>query len=182
MVCVGLLTTTRIFGGAVLRGWVVLDAGLTSGTAGLELLGGLGDSDLVSVLGVGELSGDLDWVSEPDVSMLGVWDSELVWALAGKASIAPKVATLSKRQCLWKTDRRIPPAPLPQNRVLNAFPKQNCMAAYEPEPVIDLPNGSKRRRRRLVRRTLNQVVGGRARYRLGCITTLGGNGTGLTRL
>src|SRR5262245_15374202 len=122
MVCVGLLTTTRISGVTAFPGWVVLDAGLACRTVGLELLGGLGDSDLVSVLGVGVLSGDLDWVSEPEVSVLGVWDSELVWALAGKASIAPKVATLSKRQCLWKTDRRIPPAPLPQNRV----PTQKC--------------------------------------------------------
>jgi hypothetical protein len=54
-----------------LRGWVVLDVGLDSESVGLELLGGLGDSDLVSVL-VGVLSGDLDWVSEPDVLVLGV--------------------------------------------------------------------------------------------------------------
>ena len=71
IVCVGLLTTIRISGTAALRGWVVLDVGLGSETAGLELLGGLGDSDLVSVL-VGVLSGDLDWVSEPDVLVLGV--------------------------------------------------------------------------------------------------------------
>jgi hypothetical protein len=77
-----------------------LDAVLASGTTGLELLGVLGDSDLVSVLGAGVLPGDLDWVSEPEVPALGVWDSELVWAFAGKASIAPKVATLRKRQCL----------------------------------------------------------------------------------
>jgi hypothetical protein len=126
MVCVGLLTTTRISGAAALLGWVVFDAGLASGTAGLELLGVLGDSDLVSGLGVGMLSGDWDWVTEPEVSGLGVWDSELVWALAGKASIAPKVATLRKRQCLWKADRRIPLARLPQNRVLNAFPAQKA--------------------------------------------------------
>ena len=108
MVCVGLLTTTRISGAAGLRGWVVLDAGLASGIAGFELLGVLGNSDLVSVLGAGVASGDLDWVSELEVPVLGVWDSELVWALAGKASIAPKVATLRKRQCLWKADGRIP--------------------------------------------------------------------------
>src|SRR5262245_43551856 len=128
MVCVGLLTTTRIPGVTVFPGWVVLDAGLASGAAALELLGVPVESDLVSVLGVGVLSGDLDWVSEPEVSVLGVWDSELVWALAGKASIAPKVATLRKRQCLWKADRRIPLAPLPQNRVLNAFPAQKASA------------------------------------------------------
>ena len=97
MVCVGLLTTIRISGTATLRGWVVLDARLASGTAGLELLGVLGDSDLVSGLGVGVLPGDLDWVSEPEVTVLGVWDSDAVWALAEKASIAPKVATLRKR-------------------------------------------------------------------------------------
>jgi len=72
IVCVGLLTTIRISGTAALRGWVVLDVGLGSETAGLELLGGLGDSDFVSVLGVGVLPGDLDWVSEPDVLVLGV--------------------------------------------------------------------------------------------------------------
>ena len=110
MVCVGLLTAIRISGTATLRGWVVLDARLASGTAGLELLGVLGDSDLVSGLGVGVLAGDLD-CSEPEVSVLGVWDSDAVWALAEKASIAPKVATLRKRQCLWKADRRIPLAP-----------------------------------------------------------------------
>src|SRR5262245_25642052 len=123
MVWVGLLTTTRISGAAALLGWVVFDAGLASGTAGLELLGVLGDSDLVSALGAGVLPGDLDWVSEPELSVLGVWGSELVWALAGKASIAPKVATLRKRQCFWKADRRIPLAPLPQTGVLNSFPQ-----------------------------------------------------------
>src|SRR5262245_58144008 len=100
MICVGLLTTTRIFGAAALRGCVFLDALLASGIAGFEVLGVLGDSDLVSVLGVGVLSGDLDWVSEPEVPVLGVWDSEPVWALAAKASIAPKVATQRKPQCL----------------------------------------------------------------------------------
>jgi hypothetical protein len=117
MVCVGLLTTIRT---VALRECVVVDAALACGIAGFELPGVLGDSDLVSVLGVGGLPGDLDWVSEPEVPVLGVWDSELVWALAGKASITPKVATLRKRQCLWKADRRIPLAPLLQNRVLLA--------------------------------------------------------------
>jgi hypothetical protein len=89
----------------------------------LELIGVLGDSALVSGLGVGVLPGDWDLVSEPEVPVLGVWDSDLavsgfgvwdsdaVWALAEKASIAPKAATLRKRQCLWKADRRIPLAP-----------------------------------------------------------------------
>ena len=72
MVCAGLLTTIKISGTATLRGWVVLDVGLGSETAGLELLGGLGDSDIVSVLGVGVLPGDVDWVSEPGVLVLGV--------------------------------------------------------------------------------------------------------------
>jgi hypothetical protein len=60
----------------------------------LELIDVLGDSELVSGLGVGVLPGDLDWVSEPEVTVLGVWDSDAVWALAEKASIPPKVATL----------------------------------------------------------------------------------------
>ena len=66
MVCVGLLTAIRISGTAALRGWVVLDAGLASGTAGLELVG---------------VPGDLDSVSAPGVAVLGVWDSEPVWRL-----------------------------------------------------------------------------------------------------
>ena len=67
MLCVGLLTTIKISGAAALRGWVVSDAGLASGTAGLELVGA---------------PGDLDSVSAPGVAVLGVWDSELgvgVW-------------------------------------------------------------------------------------------------------
>src|SRR4029077_8565330 len=111
MVCVGLLTTIRT---AALRGWVVLDAGLASGTAGLELVGVPGDLDSVSapggaVLGVwdSEPVDDWDGVSAPGVPALGVSDSEPVWALAGKASIAPKAATVRKRQCLRKADRRI---------------------------------------------------------------------------
>jgi hypothetical protein len=55
-----------------------LDAALACGVAGFELLGVLGGSDLVSVLGVGVLPGDLDWVSEPEVLVLEVWDSELL--------------------------------------------------------------------------------------------------------
>ena len=43
------------------------------------------------------LAGD----SETGVLVLGLWDSETVWALAVKASIA---ATVSKRQCLRKAD------------------------------------------------------------------------------
>ena len=39
MICVGLLTTIRISGTTVLRGWVVVDAELGSGIAGLELVG-----------------------------------------------------------------------------------------------------------------------------------------------
>jgi hypothetical protein len=104
MICVGLLTTIRISGTAVLRGWVVLDAGLASGFAGLELVGVPGDLDSVSALGVTVLG---VWDSEPVVPVLGVWDSDPVWALAAKASIAPRAATLSKRQCLRKADRRI---------------------------------------------------------------------------
>jgi len=59
--------------------------------------------------------GDSDWVSVPGVPVLGAWDSELpvpvlsdaVWALAGKASIAPRTATLREQQCFRKADRRI---------------------------------------------------------------------------
>jgi hypothetical protein len=119
MLCVGLLTRIRISGAAALRGWVVLDAGLASGTAGLELVGVPGDLDSVSAPGVAVLGvwnsepvDDWDGVSAPGVpalgvSALGVSDSEPVWAFAGKASIAVRAATLSKRQCLRKADRRI---------------------------------------------------------------------------
>ena len=61
MVCVGLLTTIRISGTAAFRGWVVVDAALGFGVAGLELVGAPCDSDWVSALGV---------------TVLGVWDSE----------------------------------------------------------------------------------------------------------
>ena len=44
------------------------------------------------------------WDSEPGEPALGVWDSEPVSALAGTASIAPRAATLSKRQYLRKAD------------------------------------------------------------------------------
>jgi len=40
------------------------------------------------------------------VLVLGVWDSDPVWALAGKTSIAPTAARVSKRQCLRKADTR----------------------------------------------------------------------------
>ena len=115
MVCVGLLTTIRISGTAVLRGWVVVDAELGSGIAGLELVGAPGDSDWVSapvpVLGALDSEPAVPvlgaWDSEPVVPVLGVWDSDAVWALAGKASIAPRAATLRERQCLRIADRRI---------------------------------------------------------------------------
>ena len=91
---------------------MVVDAGLAAGTAELEPVGVPGDSDWVSVPGVAVLG---VWVSVPGEPVLGVWDSEPgepvlvwdsepVWALAGKASIAPRAATLSKRQCLRKAD------------------------------------------------------------------------------
>jgi len=104
MICVGLLTTIRISGTAAFRGWVVVDAALGFGVAGLELVGAPCDSDWVSALGVTVLG---VWDSEPVVPVLGVWDSDPVWALAAKASIAPRAATLSKRQCLRKADRCI---------------------------------------------------------------------------
>ena len=104
MVCVGLLTTIRISGTAALRGWVVVDAELGSGIAGLELVGAPCDSDWVSAPGLPVLGA---WDSELAVPVLEVWDSDAVWALAGKASIAPRTATLRERQCLRKADRRI---------------------------------------------------------------------------
>jgi len=133
MVCVGLLTTIRIAGGAAFCVSVV-DAG-ASGLAGLELAGASCDWVCVSepavpVLGVWDseslwaLAGDSEtglpvlgvWDSEPVWALAGdsetglpvlrVWDSELVWALAVKASIAPTAATVSKRQCLRKADTR----------------------------------------------------------------------------
>jgi hypothetical protein len=116
MVCVGLLTTIRISGTTVLRGWVVVDAELGSGIAGLELVGAPCDSDWVSAPGVpvlGAWDSELAvsvleaWDSELAVSVLEAWDSDAVWALAGKASIAPRTATLRERQCFRKADRRI---------------------------------------------------------------------------
>jgi hypothetical protein len=56
-----------------LRGWIVVDAGLASGIAGLELVGVPGDFDSVSAPGVAVLG---IWDSEPGVAVLGVWDSE----------------------------------------------------------------------------------------------------------
>jgi hypothetical protein len=73
MVCVGLLIAIRISGAAALRGWIVVDAGLASGIAGLELVGVPGDFDSVSAPGVAVLG---IWDSEPGVAVLGVWDSE----------------------------------------------------------------------------------------------------------
>src|SRR6185312_9945491 len=112
MVCVGLLTRIRISGAAVFCASGV-DAGLASGLAGLELVGASCDWVCISepgllVLGVWNsepvwaLAGD----SETGLPVLRVWDSELVWALAVKASIAPTAATVSKRQCLRKADTR----------------------------------------------------------------------------
>ena len=63
-----------------MRGWVVLDAGLASGTAGLELVGVPGDLDSVSAPGLAVL-GVCD--SELGVAALGVWDSELGAAVLG---------------------------------------------------------------------------------------------------
>ena len=70
MICVGLLTTIRISGTAVLRGWVVVDAELGSGIAGLGLVG---------------VPGDLDSVSAPGVAVLGIWDSEPAVPVLGVA-------------------------------------------------------------------------------------------------
>jgi len=80
ILCVGLLTTIRISGTAALRGWIVVDAELASGTAGLELVGGPGDLDSVSAPGVAVLG---VWDSGLGVAALGVWDSELGVAVLG---------------------------------------------------------------------------------------------------
>ena len=111
MVCVGLLTTIRIAGGAAFCVSVV-DAG-ASGLAGLELAGASCDWVCVSEPGVsvpGAWDSEPVWAlagdSETGLPVLRVWDSELVWALAVKASIAPTAATVSKRQCLRKADTR----------------------------------------------------------------------------
>jgi hypothetical protein len=103
-----------------LRGWVVLDAGLA---AGLELVGVPGDLDSVSAPGVA-LLGVWDsglgvavlgvWDSGLGVAVFGVWDLEPVSAIAGKASIAARAATLSKRQCLRKADGCIRPPTAPK--------------------------------------------------------------------
>ena len=75
MLCVGLLTTIKISGAAALRGWGVSDAGLASGTAGLELVGAPGDLDSVSAPGLAVLG---VWDSEPGAAALGCgWDLEL---------------------------------------------------------------------------------------------------------
>src|SRR6478672_6926241 len=107
MVCVGLLTRIRISGAATF-GVSVVDAG-ASGLAGVGLVSASCDWGWgcvcvsvpgVPVLGVCEsepvwaLAGD----SETGAAVLGVCDSEPVWALAGKASIAPTAATVNKRQ------------------------------------------------------------------------------------
>ena len=106
MVCVGLLTTIGISGTTVLRGWVVVDAELGSGIAGLELVSAPCDSD---------------WVSAPGVPVLGAWDSELAVSVLEaslfglgcglgarrKSEHSPRTATLRERQCFRKADRRI---------------------------------------------------------------------------
>jgi len=51
---------------------------------------------------VGVPAGD----SETGERLLGFGDSELVWALAGKASIAPTAAIASNRECVRKFDVR----------------------------------------------------------------------------
>src|ERR1051326_5870694 len=111
MVCVGLLTRIRISGAACFCASGV-DAGLASGLAG-ELVGASCDWVCVSEPGVpvlGVWDSEPVWApagdSETGVPVLGLWDSEPVWALAAKASIAPTAATVSKRQCLRKADTR----------------------------------------------------------------------------
>jgi hypothetical protein len=50
---------------------------------------------------------DWDGVSAPGVPVLGLWDSEAVCALAGKASITPKTARLGSSNSLRTADRRM---------------------------------------------------------------------------
>src|SRR4029450_9076512 len=84
MVCVGLLTRIRISGAAGFCASVV-DAGLASGLAG-ELVGA-----------------SCDWVcvSEPGVPVLGVWDSEPVWALAGDSETGLPVLGVWDSEPVW---------------------------------------------------------------------------------
>ena len=94
MVCVGLSTIIRISGVAAFCASGV-DAGLASGLAGLELVGASCDWG-VPVLGV--------WDSEPvwalagdsgtGLPVLGVWDSEPVWALEGDSETGVPVLGL----------------------------------------------------------------------------------------
>ena len=62
------LIAIRISRTAGLRGWMVVGAGLASGTAELEPVG---------------VPSDLDWVSVPGVAVLGVWDLEPGVAVVG---------------------------------------------------------------------------------------------------
>ena len=47
--------------------------------------------------------------------VLGVWESELVWALAGKTSVAPTATIVSQMQSLMVADTRTPTP----SRILN---------------------------------------------------------------
>jgi len=111
MVCIGLLTAIKIWGAAAFCASVV-DAGFAS-LVGAELVacdwGCVSEPD-VAMLGVGTSEPGVTVLGvdlEPGVAVLGARDSEPVWALAGKASIAPTVARVSKRRCLRKADARI---------------------------------------------------------------------------
>ena len=103
MRCVGLLIAIRISGTAALRGWMVVDAGLASGTAELEPVGVPGNSDWVSVPGVAVLG---VWDSEPGEPVLGVWDSEPgvpalgVWNSGRSGHSQEKRASLPEQQRL----------------------------------------------------------------------------------
>ena len=57
------------FRSSCLAGWVFSDAGLASGTAGLELVGAPGDANSVSAPGLAVLG---VWDSEPGAAALGV--------------------------------------------------------------------------------------------------------------
>ena len=88
-------------------------ADLDSALAAVELVSLLGVTALEPVFGAAglELVGplvDSDWAWAPAVPVLWVSESELVCALAGKASIIAKTARIiTPRKCLGESNRRM---------------------------------------------------------------------------
>ena len=101
MVCVGLFTRIRISGVTAFCASGA-DAGLASGLAELELVGASCDWG-VPVLGVwdSEPVWALAGGSETGLLVLGVWDSEPVWALAGDSEAGVPVLGLWDSALVW---------------------------------------------------------------------------------